>query len=250
MKLNEVNIIITGAGAGFGRAMSLYFISKGATIYALDINQNSLVDLKEKAGSKIHTFVCDVSNHLEVERTINEVFLLESEINVLINNAGIMKNSLLVNLINRKDSRHSIDLWNRVIQVNQNSVFYMTRSVADKMIRNRCKGVIINISSIAARGNAGQTAYAASKAAVEAMSKVWAKELGSFGIRAVSIAPGFVNTLGAHNALEEKMLKKWISQTPLRRTGEVAEIVRTVQFVIENDFFNGETININGGLNL
>ena len=81
-----------------------------------------------------------------------------------------MKNAPLVNLLARPDSRHSVELWDQVIQVNQNAVFYMTRSVVNKMIRNRNKGVIINISSIAAKGNAGQTAYAATKASVEAMS--------------------------------------------------------------------------------
>ena len=124
----------------------------------------------------------------------------------------------------------------------------MTHSVVNKMIGNRNKGVIINISSIAAKGNAGQTAYAATKASVEAMSKVWAKELGGFGIRAVAIAPGFINTIGTHDALEEKMLAKWIGKTQLNRTGEISEIVLAAQFAIENDFFNGEVLNVNGGL--
>ena len=161
-----------------------------------------------------------------------------------------MKNAPLVNLLSRPESRHSIDLWDKVVQVNQNAVFYMTRSVANKMIRRRKKGVIINISSIAAKGNAGQTAYSATKAAVQAMSKVWSKELGVFNIRSVAIAPGFINTIGAHDALEEKMLANWVEKTPLKRTGVVSEIVHAAQFIIENDFFNGEVLNINGGLNL
>ena len=161
-----------------------------------------------------------------------------------------MKNAPLVNILSRPDSRHSIDLWDNVIQINQNAIFYMARSVVNKMIKNRNKGVIINISSIAARGNAGQTAYSATKAAVEAMTKVWAKELGGFDIRSVSIAPGFMNTLGTHDALEEKMLAKWIEKTPLKRTGEISEVVQAAQFAIENDFFNGEVLNVNGGLSL
>jgi len=124
----------------------------------------------------------------------------------------------------------------------------MTRSVAAKMIKYRNKGVIVNISSISARGNAGQTAYAASKAAIEAMSKVWAKEFGCFGIRSVAVAPGFIDTAGTHDALEEKMLEQWIAKTPLRRTGNISEVVATIKFAIENDFMNGEVINVNGGL--
>lgn len=247
MNINQANIIITGAGSGFGKAMALYFSSKCATIFALDIDESALSTLKEE-DNNIHIFKCDVANNSEVEKIVNQIFEVNKAANVLINNAGIMKNAPLVNILNRPDSRHPIELWNQVIQVNQNAVFYMTRSVAAKMIRNRNKGVIINISSIAAKGNAGQTAYSATKAAVEAMSKVWAKELGGFGIRSVSIAPGFMNTLGTHDALEEKMLVKWIEKTPLGRTGEINEVVLAAKFAIENDFFNSETLSVNGGL--
>jgi 3-oxoacyl-[acyl-carrier protein] reductase len=250
MEINNSNIIITGAGSGFGKAMSLYFASRGALVFGVDINEHALSKLKEEGGENVHVFKCDVSNNSEVEKVVDEIIELNKNVNVLINNAGIMKNALLVNLLSRPDSRHSVELWDKVIQVNQNAVFYMTRSVANKMIRNRNKGVIINISSIAAKGNAGQTAYAATKAAVEAMSKVWAKELGGFGIRSVSIAPGFMNTLGTHDALEEKMLASWIEKTPLKRTGEIGEVVLAAQFAIENDFFNGEILSVNGGLNI
>ena len=126
----------------------------------------------------------------------------------------------------------------------------MTRSVAAKMLKNRNKGIVLNISSISARGNVGQTAYAASKAAVEAMTKVWAKEFGRSGIRSVAIAPGFMDTAGTHDAVEEKMLAQWIEKTPLRRTGTADEVVKTVLFAIENDFVNGAVINVNGGLTI
>lgn len=250
MYIDKANIIITGAGSGFGKAMSLHFSSLGASIFALDIDEDALSNLKQENEHLIYTFKCDVSDNIEVERTIDEIFTTKKSVNVLINNAGIMKNAPLVNILNRPDSRHSVDLWDKVVQVNQNAVFYMTRSVANKMIRNRNSGVIINISSIAAQGNAGQTAYSATKAAVEAMSKVWSKELGVFKIRSIAIAPGFINTIGANDALEEKMLAKWVEKTPLKRTGEVAEIVLAAQFAIENDFFNGEVLNVNGGLSL
>ena len=247
MNLGDANIIVTGAGAGFGKAMSLYFSSKGANVFAVDINNDSLKALKNQ-DSEIQIYSCDIVNNEKVELIVDEIFSMNKGVNVLINNAGIMKNAPLFNLLQRPDSRHSIDLWNQVIGVNQNAVFYMSRSVVNKMMRNRNKGVIVNVSSIAARGNAGQTAYVASKAAVEAMSKVWAKELGVFGIRSVTVSPGFINTIGAHDALEEKMLAKWVEKTPLKRTGEVSEIVSAIDFIIQNEFFNGETINVNGGL--
>jgi len=247
MELKTANIIITGSGSGFGKAMCEHFISLGANVYAVDVNSEALKTLKREQAN-VNTFTCDVSSNEQVEKVIDEIIKTNDGINVLINNAGIMKNAPLINLLSRPDSRHPLELWKKVIEVNQNSVFYMTRSVANVMIKKRNKGVIINISSISAKGNIGQTAYSASKAAVEAMSNVWAKELGSFGIRSVCIAPGFINTIGTHDALEEKMLAQWISKTPLKRTGEVNEIVLATQFAIENEFFNGESLNLNGGL--
>ena len=249
MRIQDAHIIITGAGSGFGKAMSLYFAENGAKVHAFDINQEALGAL-QKEDPSIDIYVCDVSNQVEVEQSVESAFEKDAKINVLINNAGIMKNAPLINLLKRPDSKHDVPLWNQVIQVNQNSVFFMTRSVVEKMIRKRNKGVLLHLSSIAALGNAGQTAYSASKAAVEAMSKTWSKEFGSFGIRSVCIAPGFINTLGTHDALEEKMLAHWISQTPLKRTGEISEIVHAATFAIENDFFNGETLHLNGGLTI
>lgn len=249
MILDQVKIVITGAGSGFGRAMSLFFSENNADVYALDLNYDSLLQLKSE-NNKIHIFKCDVTNNEEVETVIEELFTIDNKINILVNNAGVMLNSPLINILKRPDNRHDVELWKKIIDINQSGVFYMTRSFASKLITNRVKGVIINISSIAANGNIGQTAYSASKAAVESMTKVWAKELGSFGIRSVAIAPGFIDTNGTHNALEDKMLNHWVSNTPIKRTGKIEEIVSTVKFVIENDFINGEVIKLNGGLKI
>lgn len=249
MNIEGLRIIITGAGAGFGQAVTRSLAESGARIAAFDINSGALDALVRDIPS-VFPVVCDVSDNTQVEKSVEEAFSGLGGIDVLINNAGIMKNAPLINLLQRPDRKHSLDLWHQVISVNQNSVFYMTRSVVDRMIGARIKGVLINISSISARGNIGQTAYSASKAAVAAMSRVWAKELGSFGIRSVAIAPGFMDTAGTAAAIEEKMLNRWIEQTPLRRTGKIEEVVSTIRFAIENDFINGETLHINGGLSL
>lgn len=249
MQLSEARIIITGASSGFGKNMALYFAKKNAKVYAIDIDEKALNQLKAE-NTDIQIYVCDITDNPKVERVMDEIFVMDSSANVLINNAGIMKNAPLINLLQRPDSKHNIDLWHKVIDVNQHAVFYTTRAFAEQMIKKRNKGVIINISSIAASGNAGQTAYSASKAAVEAMTRVWSKELGVFGIRSVAISPGFIDTAGTHDALEEKMLNRWIEQTPLKRTGKIDEIVSTVGFIIENDFINGEIIHVNGGLTI
>jgi len=239
--------MVTGAGSGFGRSMALHFAENKAKVIAVDVDLESLQQLKAE-NPDIQIFRCDLTRNPQVEEMMEDLFGEHPGLNVLINNAGIMKNAPLVNLLQRPDNRHSIDLWHNVIEVNQHAVFYTTRSFVSYMIKNRNKGVIVNISSIAAGGNIGQTAYSASKAAVVAMTKVWAKELGVYGIRTVAVAPGFIDTSGTHDALEEKMLSKWIEKTPLRRTGRVNEVVSAVQFAIDNDFVNGEIINVNGGL--
>lgn len=249
MQVSESNIIVTGAGSGFGRSMALHFAENKAKVIAVDVDLESLQQLKAE-NPDIQIFRCDLTQNPQVEEMMEDLFGEHPGLNVLINNAGIMKNAPLVNLLQRPDNRHSIDLWHNAIEVNQHAVFYTTRSFVSYMIKNRNKGAIINISSIAAGGNIGQTAYSASKAAVEAMTKVWAKELGAYGIRTVAVAPGFIDTSGTHDALEEKMLSKWIEKTPLRRTGRVEEVVSAVQFAIENDFVNGEIINVNGGLTI
>lgn len=249
MNIKGLRIIITGAGAGFGKEMALQLSKQGARIAAIDINPLLLQTLKHDCH-EIQTWVCNVADNIQVEKTVDEIFVAFGGLEVLINNAGIMKNAPLINILNKAEKRHSVELWNNVIAVNQSSVFYMTRACADNMINKRCKGVVVNISSISAQGNMGQTAYSASKAAVEAMTKVWAKELGRFCIRSVAIAPGFIDTAGAHDAIEEKMLAQWIEKTPLRRTGTINEIVKTVFFTIGNDFVNGVVIPVNGGLTI
>ncbi|MGC9402628.1 SDR family NAD(P)-dependent oxidoreductase [Vibrio genomosp. F10 str. 9ZC157] len=249
MLLHDKIALVTGAGSGFGRALVERLIREGVKVAAFDIDSSKLDELK-LLSPEIETFVCDVSDNFQVERSVSGCFEKFGELNILVNNAGIMENAPIVNLLDRNDRKHSLELWHQVINVNQNSVFYMTRAVADQMTQRRNKGIIVNISSIAAKGNLGQTAYSASKAAVEAMTKVWSKELGRFGIRSVAIAPGFINTLGAADAIEDRMLQHWVDKTPLRRTGEVNEVVESIIFAISNDFLNGEVISINGGLTL
>ena len=118
------------------------------------------------------------------------------------------------------------------------------------MARDRVKGVIINFSSISAAGNAGQIAYSAAKAGIEALTKALAKELGMFKIRVCALAPGFIETESTKNSLSESMLDYWKKETPLRRLGKVEDITRTIEYVIETDYLSGEIIHIDGGLTI
>ena len=134
MLLADSKIIITGAGAGFGKNMALHFAVHHAQVYAIDINEKALNRLKIE-NSTIQTFVCDITDCDKVEQVINEIFLSNNKTNILINNAGIMKNAPLINMMKRPDSKHNVDLWHQVINLNQHAVFYTTRAFADQMIK-------------------------------------------------------------------------------------------------------------------
>jgi len=145
---------------------------------------------------------------------------------------------------------HGLEEWDKVISSNLTSVFLVSRRVAEKMVRTRTKGVIVNISSISAKGNVGQSAYSAAKAGVEAMTAVWAKELAPYGIRVAAVAPGFVGTDSTRTVLSESVLAETISRVPLRRLGEAGEIAKAVMFILDNDFFHGKVLSVDGGLRI
>lgn len=247
MDIEGKRAIVTGGGSGFGYALMKRLVADGARVAVFDCDESRLATIRSE-HPQVLALSCDVSDADQVDNAVARVFENFAGVEILVNNAGIMHSAPLINMLDREDRRHSLDLWHRVIRVNQDSVFLMTRTVVDQMLARRNKGVVVNISSIAARGNAGQTAYSASKAAVEAMTKVWSKELGRLGIRCVGVAPGFIDSAGTSAAIEEKMLQRWVEQTPLRRTGRVDEIIESIVFAIENDFINGEILSINGGL--
>jgi 3-oxoacyl-[acyl-carrier protein] reductase len=155
-----------------------------------------------------------------------------------------------VNIAARTERRHSLESWRRVIDLNLTAVFTATVAVVDRMVSTRTPGVVINFSSVAAAGNAGQGAYSAAKAGVAAMTRAWSKELGVLGIRFVAIAPGFIDTPSTRAALPEPIMQDWIKRTPLRRLGSVEDVISAIMFVIENKHLTGKVIEVDGGLTL
>lgn len=249
MDLKDKTVLITGGASGIGLACAKRITEHGGKTILFDTNRRAL----DAAATQIKSSLavrCDVSQIRSVETCVNEAFKAGGPIDILINSAGIMRNAPLVNLLNRDDPKHCPQLWKEVIDTNLSSVFYVTSCVAAGMVARRTKGLIINMSSISAHGNAGQTAYSASKAGINAMTVTWAKELSPFGIRCNALAPGFINTAATEDALEKERLRTWVGQTPLKRMGTVEEIVDAVLFVVENDFYNGQILEINGGLRL
>ena len=198
----------------------------------------------------IKCYTADLTNYAEVETLVTDIFTTFGKLHVLVNNAGIIHSEPLVNILSREDVRHSAENWRKTIDVNLNAVFYVTVNVAAQMVKTRSKGVIINISSISSYGNMGQSAYSASKAALNALTVTWSKELGMFGIRCVAIAPGFIDTPSTRAALTDAKVTAYKNATPLRRLGNTEELLHSVLFIIENDFYNGTILNLDGGLKL
>jgi 3-oxoacyl-[acyl-carrier protein] reductase len=253
MQLQSKLVAITGAGKGIGRAMALAFARKGANIALLDMNPADLDETRTQcaaAGARAERYLCNVSDEAQVSAALSSIVSDFGRLDILINNAGITRDGLLVKAQDGKVvSKMSLDQWQAVINVNLTGVFLCAREAAEHMITLGQGGVIINISSISRSGNLGQTNYTAAKAGVAAMGVTWAKELARYGIRVGSIAPGFTRT-EILSAMKPEILEKAIAPVPLKRLGEVEEIAHAAVFIAENDFFTGRTIEVDGGLRI
>ena len=253
MLVRDKTIVITGAGRGIGRALARRFASQGANIALLDLNAADLASASQECvalGVRAIAYTVDVSSEKQVSSALDQVVNDFGSLDVIVNNAGIVKDALLIKV---KDgeivSKMSLAQWQAVIDVNLTGVFLCAREAAERMIKLAKGGVIVNISSISRHGNAGQTNYTAAKSGVSSMSVVWAKELARYGIRVGSIAPGFTHT-DILASMKPEVLEKVIAPVPLKRLGDPDEIAHAAQFIIENDFFTGRCIDLDGGLRL
>lgn len=247
MDLRGKKVIVTGGVRGLGRAMVDKLVESEAAVTVFDLNRAGLEELSRQR-SGVNCIECDLSDYEQVTLATGQYHEKFGATDVLINNAGILYSEPLIKITPAGIARHDPVMWNRVLASDLNSVFYMTLCVVEKMITTRTKGVIVNISSVSAGGNAGQSAYSAAKAGVNALTAVWAKELAPMGIRIVAVAPGFTETDSTKEAVSESALRETIKKVPLRRLGRPEEIVDGVLSVIRNDFFNGKVLELDGGL--
>ena len=221
MKLLEgKTALITGAARGIGKAIALKFAQEGANIVFTDL----VID----------------ENGKQTEEEIKEEF---GSIDILVNNAGITKDGLMLRMTEQQ--------WDAVIAVNLKSAFNFIHACAPIMMRQR-NGSIINMASVVGvHGNAGQCNYAASKAGLIALAKSIAQELGSRGIRANAIAPGFIET-AMTAALPQEIRDEWVKKIPLRRGGKVEDIANVATFLASDmsSYVTGQVIQIDGGMNM
>lgn len=251
MELANSRVIITGAARGLGRAMATALAREGARIGLIDIDREALEQTRNALpGSGHASAVANVTDEADVDRAFVELVKALGGLNVLINNAGITRDGLLVKARDGQVvDRMNLRAWQQVIDVNLTGVFLCGRAAATHLVEAGKGGLIINVSSISRAGNFGQTNYSASKAGVAAMSVTWAAELARYGIRSVSLSPGFTRTeLVA--AMPEKAIERITSAIPAKRLAEPEEMASAVRFIIENDYLNGRDIAVDGGLRL
>lgn len=253
MQLTDKLVVVTGGGQGLGRAMALHLAKAGARLALVDMNQDALdatCDMVAEAGSSAKGYLCNVSEESSVEATIADIVAQQGNIAGLVNNAGITRDGLLIKAKDGKvTQKMSMEQWDAVIGVNLTGVFLCTREVAAHMVEAGQGGCIVSISSISRAGNLGQTNYTATKAGVAAMTVTWAKELSRYGIRTGAIAPGFIGT-DMVLSMRDDVLEKIAAGIPAKRLGTPDEIAQGVQFILENDYFSGRVLEIDGALRI
>lgn len=238
MSLSNKVGIVTGATRGIGKAIALRLLEAGAFVAVCGRNQALLDEFKHPNVLAINA---DVSDPSQVEQLIKQVLEQWGRIDIVINNAGITRDNLLM--------RMSDEDWNQVLDVNLSGAFYMCRSVIRTMMKQR-SGKIVNISSvIGVTGNPGQINYAAAKAGLIGLTKSLAKEVASRGILVNAVAPGYIDT-DMTDKLSDQQKAGIVSLVPLGRTGTVQDIAETVYFLVSdsNSYITGQTIHVDGGL--
>ena len=256
MQIKDVKAIVTGGASGMGRAFVLAFARDGGDVVAADVNMDGLESLQAEAADlpgTVHGIKCDVSSEADVIALIDGAREAMGGLNVLVNNAGIFRDGLLVK-VDRETGKvkgsMSLSNWQKVIDIDLTGPFLCAREFARSHIDNGGgEGVIVNISSVARHGNAGQSNYSAAKAGLVADTKLWSVELSRYGIRTGAIAPGFIQT-PILDGMRPEVLQKMLKGVPLRRTGTPEEIYAGVRFIVECGYFTGRCIDIDGGLTL
>ncbi len=250
MRLQDRVAMITGGAAGIGKATAERFAQEGAKVAICDVNEQSGQAVVEALGPEASFAKVDVADRQAVQSWADGVWERYGRIDVLVNNAGILRDGQLVKW---KDGQLVGQMpeadWDLVIAVNLKGVFNCTQAVAPYMIRQE-RGVILNATSVVGLdGNFGQTNYVATKAGVIGMTKVWARELGRYGVRVNAVAPGFTAT-EILSSMPEKIIEGMIARTPLRRMGQPLDIANAYLFLASDEasFITGAVLRVDGGI--
>ena len=237
------NVLITGATGGIGSALIDIFYKKEYNLFVTGSNKEKLQLIKSKYPQNLEICACDLSKSEEIDRLMRKAREYYGSVGILINNAGITNDNLFLR-INEEE-------WKKVIDINLNANFLLTKLVIKEMVKKRW-GRIINISSDAAKiGNPGQTNYVASKSAIEGFSRSLANEVASRNITVNCISPGFINT-SILNSVQQDKLESMAKSIPCGRIGEPNDVANAVFFIAseESSYITGQVIHVNGGLTM
>lgn len=248
MKLSDVKAIVTGGAQGIGLCFAQSLAAAGAQVTVGDVNEAAL----EALPAGIHRRRLDVANENDIASFVTFARESMQGLNVLVNNAGIIRDGLLV----KKDRttgqviRFPTADWNAVIGINLTGATFMVREFAAQVAESDIRpAVIVNMSSVARHGNRGQSNYVSAKAALASNSVTWAREFAPFGIRVAAIAPGVVET-PMTRGMNQKARDAMVAAIPVGRIGEPEDIWRALQFILECDYLNGTVIEVHGGLGM
>jgi 3-oxoacyl-[acyl-carrier protein] reductase len=239
--LKDKTALVTGASGGIGASIALALHKQGAKVCITGTNLKKLNQINQDSSMAFSQVVCDLSNREDLKKIIPSVEEKLGKIDILINNAGITRDQLMM--------RMQDDIWDEVIQTNLNSSFYLSKSVIKGMMKRKF-GRIIQISSVVAfTGNPGQSNYVASKAALVGMTKSLALEVASRNITVNCIAPGFIRT-PMTNVLNEDQQEKLLQKIPMQRFGSPGDIAAASVYLSSDEasYITGTTIHVNGGL--
>ncbi len=250
MRLKDKVTLITGGAAGIGKATALKFAAEGAKVVICDVNEEVGQATAALLGPDAAFYKVNVADRAAVQAWVEAVVEKYGRVDVLVNNAGIVRDNQLVRFKDGQLVKQMPEAeFDLVIAINLKGVFNCTQAVAPVMIRQG-GGVILNASSVVGLdGNFGQTNYVATKAGVIGMTKVWARELGKFGVRVNAVAPGFTAT-EILSAMPEKVIEGMVARTPLGRMGQPADIANAYLFLASDEasFISGAVLRVDGGL--
>lgn len=250
VRLKDKVALITGGAAGIGKVTAGRFAKEGAKVVICDVDQEAGLSAVSELGDGIRFYPVDVTDRSAVQKWIDHVVKVYGQVDVLVNNAGILRDATLVKVKNGKLVKQMSEAdFDSVIAVNLKGVFNCTQAVAPNMIRQR-SGVILNATSIVGLdGNFGQTNYIASKAGVVGMTKVWARELGRDNIRVNAVAPGLIAT-DMILSIPQKILDGMRQHTPLGRLGQPREVANLYLFLASDEasFISGAVYRVDGGM--
>ncbi|QEW06444.1 SDR family oxidoreductase [Nitrincola iocasae] len=253
MQIKQKVFVITGGARGLGAGMASHLATLGAHVALIDLDADALkhsADQLAGLGVKSQGYVCDITDESQVENTFASIRSDFGKLHGLVNNAGLMRDGMLIKLKDGKlVDKMSLKQWNDVINVNLTGSFLCGREAAAIMAEQGEGGVIVNVSSVSRAGNAGQTNYSATKSGVATLVVSWAKELARYGIRVGGIAPGVIAT-DMTAQMKPEAIERMLTAVPLRRLGKISEMAHTLQYIIENDFFTGRIIEMDGGLRI